>query len=1690
MFTLTRSRRSAASRRRLSPAVVLAILVGLLVPWTVVTAGTAAAATCPCTIWPSTATPNTPSDADTAAVEVGVKFRADVAGQVTALRFYKGAGNTGTHVGHLWSATGTALATATFIGETAGGWQQVNLTSPVSVAADTTYVASYYAPVGRYAADTDGLSSAVDNAPLHALAAGSSGGNGVYRYGTGGGFPNSSFQASNYWVDVVFAPAPDSTPPAVTSTSPAANATGVATTAPVTATFSELVQPATVQMSVTPAGGSAVSGATSYDSATRTATFTPSAALAASTGYTASVSDATDFSGNAMTPFSWTFTTGTASGAGCPCTIWANTATPDTASSTDSSSVELGVKFRSRIAGYVSGIRFYKGSGNTGTHVGSLWSSSGTKLASAPFAGETASGWQTVTLPAPVAVTANTTYVASYYAPVGRYSLNGNGFASAVARGPLTALANSTSANGVYRYGGGGVFPTDTYQASNYWVDVVFDTTAADTTPPTVTAKSPASGATGVATTTSVSATFNEPVSAASVSLTLTGPSGALLGDLAYDAASTTATFTPASALAANTTYTAEVSGAQDAAGNTMDPVSWTFTTGAASPPALDAGPGGPILVIKNPAAAESQFTSFTAEVLRAEGLNEFSTMSLSGVTPAVLANYDVVVLGRTPLTAAQVSMFSTWVNGGGNLIAFRPAAGLASLLGLTSAGSTRTDGYLKVDTTQAPGAGITDQTVQWHGVADNYTLAGARAVATLYSSATAATANPAVTLTSVGSSGGSAAAFSYDLAQSLVYSRQGNPAWEGQERDGVSPVRSDDMFYGDTVPDYIDLTKVAIPQADEQQRLLANLITTMNASRTPVPRFWYFPRSLKAVVVSTGDDHATGGTAARFNEYSSLSPAGCSVANWQCLRKTSYIYSNAPLTNTQAVNYTGQGFEVSLHPQNGCTNYTATSLENTYASQLSSWGSRYTGIPAPTTNRFHCMSWSDWLGQPTTELRHGIRLETNYYYWPGQDATHNYPDWIQDRPGFMTGSGLPMRFADKNGTLIDVFQAVTQMTDESGQTYPFTPNSLLDNALGPLGYYGAFTVNLHTDNGTTPEDDALLSSATSRGVPLVTSKQMLTWLDGRNASSFSAVSAAPSTLTFTVNAGTGATGLTGMVPTVGAGGGTLTGLARGGTAVPVTTQTIKGVSYGFFTAQAGTYTATYSSPPPTGPTATGPASVTTLASAAATTGTVDTVDTTSVQWTTDRPASAKVVYGSSPSSLTATAADGTSTTRHDVKLRGIKAGRYYYRAVSTDATGKSTVSPAAGQPPAVLEVRPADRKAPAVSAARVEALPDGTGTVRWSTDEPADSRVRLGTSPAVLDKRARDGSAEARHGLLLTDLRPGTRYYYRVESSDGAGNRTAGPVRSFLTPGHGVADDSEMSFRLGSGSGTAVQGGGDGQVALAPTAGSEFQLPQLPASMTASTSAGGSWQVLGGRLTADGATVGLRAAADGADAGPLGFAASFDPRSSQLVGWRSATGSDPRAVIVARSGVLSATTTWAGRTVTTPLPAGLAGASHEYRIDRSGSEVVYQVDGVVVARHPFGPGALVVSAADERADGASLALDWLRFGPAASSGTFTSRVLDAQQMVTWGRARWQAEVPAGTSVTVGVRTGSTASPDASWTGWRPVGQDGVVGGSSRYLQYQLVLTGRAGAATPVVSSVSVTNSGHPAESPGEARTR
>ena len=651
--------------------------------------------TCTGCIWPSGPTPAT-TDPDTNSVEVGVKFRSDVAGNVTAVRFYRASTNAGPHAGHLWTSTGTLLGSVTFSGESASGWQQQNFTTPIPISANTTYVVSYFAPSGHYSTNSGYFTSAgVDTPPLHALSSAAAGGNGVYSYGASSVFPSSTFSDENYWVDLVFVPngstftisgalgtagagatvalsgtatatatadasgnysftslangsytvtptkagvsfAPTSQSVTINGANATANFTATLLTFTISGTvsgagasgatmtltggsggttttdasgnysftgvvngsyslsaskvgfsytptsqnvtinganvtgvnFSSTVQGLNISGTITGAGangsivtlsGSSSTTTTSDASGNYTFTglangtftvtpgksgiiFTPASqnvtlngasqtgvnfSSAAQTfvvsgtvtgatisGVTISVTGSatatatTDASGNysfnlangsyTITPSKsgFTFTpvsrAVTVNGAavtaqnfvsaavvgGSTFTIWNSAAVPSVAADPDTGAVELGVRFSSDVNGAITGIRFYKGSTNTGTHTGSLWSNTGTLLATATFAGETTSGWQQVLFSTPVNIAANTIYVASYHTTVGHYSVDQNYFTTAgVDNVPLHAPADGVSgANGVYVYGTGGVFPANTFQGSNYWVDVVLST--------------------------------------------------------------------------------------------------------------------------------------------------------------------------------------------------------------------------------------------------------------------------------------------------------------------------------------------------------------------------------------------------------------------------------------------------------------------------------------------------------------------------------------------------------------------------------------------------------------------------------------------------------------------------------------------------------------------------------------------------------------------------------------------------------------------------------------------------------------------------------------------------------------------------------------------------------------------------------------------------------------------------------------------------------------------------------------------------------------------------------------------------------------------------------------------------------------------------------------------------------------
>jgi Domain of unknown function (DUF4082)/SdrD B-like domain len=160
-------------------------------------------------IWSNSFVPSVPQVTnDSASVDLGLKFYSDVPGTVTAVRFYKGSQNTGTHIGSLWSSNGTNLGSITFSGESASGWQQASFSSPISITANAVYVVSYLAPKGSYADDQSYSWSSVNASPLHVSGTAP----GTYAYASSSAFPSSTWNKSNYYVDLVFVPASGSTP--------------------------------------------------------------------------------------------------------------------------------------------------------------------------------------------------------------------------------------------------------------------------------------------------------------------------------------------------------------------------------------------------------------------------------------------------------------------------------------------------------------------------------------------------------------------------------------------------------------------------------------------------------------------------------------------------------------------------------------------------------------------------------------------------------------------------------------------------------------------------------------------------------------------------------------------------------------------------------------------------------------------------------------------------------------------------------------------------------------------------------------------------------------------------------------------------------------------------------------------------------------------------------------------------------------------------------------------------------------------------------------------------------------------------------------------------------------------------------------------------------------------------------------
>lgn len=258
------------------------------------------------------------------------------------------------------------------------------------------------------------------------------------------------------------------------------------------------------------------------------------------------------------------------------------TATPANPSESDDSAVEVGVRFQSEMAGTINGIRFYQSAENTGTHVVDLWDNSGNILATAS-SNDQVVGWHEIDFSSPITILPNTLYVASYHTDSGHYADDTGVFANDFDASPLHAPADAEGQpNGVYAYGEAQSFPTNTWEQSNYYVDVDFHPSLA------VDSVAPQLDATGVSRNTTVAAHFNVALDTSTISsakFTLAKPDNTTVSaTVSYSSLTHTLRLTPSSPLDYNTTYTATVlgspNGVSDIYGDQMSAnVSWSFTT-------------------------------------------------------------------------------------------------------------------------------------------------------------------------------------------------------------------------------------------------------------------------------------------------------------------------------------------------------------------------------------------------------------------------------------------------------------------------------------------------------------------------------------------------------------------------------------------------------------------------------------------------------------------------------------------------------------------------------------------------------------------------------------------------------------------------------------------------------------------------------------------------------------------------------------------------------------------------------------------------------------------------------------------------------------------------------------------------------------------------------------------------------
>jgi PKD domain len=462
------------------------------------------------------------------------------------------------------------------------------------------------------------------------------------------------------------------------------------------------------------------------------------------------------------------------------------------------------------------------------------------------------------------------------------------------------------------------------------------------------------------------------------------------------------------------------------------------------------------LLVVNNTPAAP--FGNYLAALLDYEGLQIYTTAALADVTPSLLAQYHLVILAETALTPQQTTNIKNYVNGGGRLVAMKPDAQLNDLFGLGAPAGILSSGYVKYSPTALVrgvqvAADLAQESLQLFAPTSRYSLdIDATEIARLYSDALTPTPYPAV------AAKGNAVAFTYDLARNVAYTRQGRPT--GETKFGVPVSITQQLYDG-----WVNLDRIAIPQADEQTRLFARLVEALVNDRMPLPRTWYFPQRARTMMLMASSSHANPGS-----YFSDLASAVSNNGG----RATFYVSIADTLSPTLTQILTSTGHNISplmeAYRQDFNESFNITSIEDGFLKVTQRFTITYPAFPLQSY-RSDLDNWKGWSTAAELAAERGYGMDLNVRHHGGwlqrSDGT-----WVH---GHITGGGRPLPYVAADGRVIPVFQQPLQLDFQHlfeeviGSIEQLSANETLavvDNAVlrSQNGDYSALVMHNQTD--------------------------------------------------------------------------------------------------------------------------------------------------------------------------------------------------------------------------------------------------------------------------------------------------------------------------------------------------------------------------------------------------------------------------------------------------------------------------------------------------------------------------------------------------------------------------------------------------------------------------------------------------